>query len=81
MLGGFPGGPVRLRVAISDGGICKFSYAIDDHFEAAPESFQATAGSWIGAKVGIYSLRRDSNQSAGNADFKYFRVLPKPETA
>jgi len=76
----FPGGRIKLRVIVSDGGVCNFSFAANKEFIAVPESFQATAGVWIGAKVGIYSLKRDSKNSAGRADFKYLRFLPNPKT-
>jgi len=38
-----------------------------------PQKFQAVAGTWIGAKAGIYTLKRDSDNSTGHADFKCFR--------
>ena len=80
MLREFHGNQIKLRVTVSDGGVCNFSFAANNEFIAAPEKFQATAGVWIGAKVGIYSLKRDSKNSAGRADFKYFRFLPNPKT-
>ena len=76
----FSGAQIKLRVAVSDGGVCVFSFAENDGFVAAPEMFQATAGEWIGAKAGIYTLKRDSENAAGHADFKYFRFLPKLQT-
>ena len=75
----FPDGQIKLRATISDGGICEFSFAAKNKFIAAPESFQAKAGVWMGAKTGIYALKRDSKKSAGHADFKYFRFLPKSQ--
>jgi beta-xylosidase len=74
----FPGGQIKLRLIVSDGGVCDFSFAADNECIAAPESFQAAAGVWIGAKTGIYALKRNSDNSIGHADFKYFRFLPKP---
>ena len=76
----FPGGPIRLRVIVGDSGICDFSFATGNDFIAAPEHFQARAGVWIGAKIGLYALGRESNPSAGHADFKYFHFLPNPRT-
>jgi hypothetical protein len=67
-----------LRAIISDGGICGFSFASKNGFIAAPKQFQAKAGIWMGAKVGIYALKRDLKKSAGHADFKYFYFRPKP---
>jgi beta-xylosidase len=65
---------IRLRLEVQDGGLCTFSYALPGGaFVAIEESFQATEGGWIGAKVGIYSLTPNLDDGAGYADFKYFR--------
>jgi hypothetical protein len=65
-------GAVRLRVGVSNGGECTFAFAtVDADFKAAPETFQAQAGVWIGAKVGIYST--GASAVGGYADFDYFR--------
>ncbi|HET7626590.1 MAG TPA: glycoside hydrolase 43 family protein [Verrucomicrobiae bacterium] len=63
----------RFFADVSPGGICRFRFAIG---EDAPKKidfeFKATAGFWIGAKVGIYSISRNSAPK-GYADFDYFR--------
>lgn len=65
-------GAVRLRVTVKAGGECIFAYATSrEDFKTVPESFQAQAGVWIGAKVGIYSTR--TRTSEGRADFDHFR--------
>jgi len=64
---------VRLRVAVAEGGRCAFSYAFADGPIPIEEIFQAKKGVWIGAKVGLYSVRRQKSQPAGHADFDYFR--------
>jgi len=69
----FSGGQIKLRVAVSDAGVCSFSFAEKDGFIAAPESFQATAGEWIGAKLGLYGLKRLEQATAGHVDIDYFR--------
>jgi beta-xylosidase len=66
-------GPVVLRVAMADGGSCRFAVEA----AGAPEQrsktvFQAHAGRWIGAKVGLFALSA-SGTAGGYADFAYFR--------
>jgi beta-xylosidase len=78
-LGEMPGGRIKLRVIVSDGGICVFSFAVENDFIHVPGTFQATAGVWIGAKVGLFALKPNPKNPAGHADFKYFRFLPKPQ--
>ena len=70
------GGRITLRVTVTDGGLCDFSFAELNHFISVPQKFQAVAGTWIGAKLGIYTLKHDSDNSAGHADFKCFRFRP-----
>jgi beta-xylosidase len=64
---------IRLRVRVADGGRCTFRFATDDSdFVSVPNLFQATAGVWIGAKVGIYCVAANA-AGRGHADFDYFR--------
>jgi hypothetical protein len=58
------------------GGLTHFEY--DDGHEtiALEESFQATAGRWIGAKVGIFASAPEGTKPQGSADFESFRFLP-----
>lgn len=67
---------VKLRAQIHNGGRCTFAYAVDGVFVTIPQNFYARKGVWIGAKVGIYSLKRVENAPAGYADFAYFHFLP-----
>jgi hypothetical protein len=76
----FSGHSLKLRIEVAAGGLCTFSFAEENDFVAAPGTFQATAGHWIGAKVGIYALKRDPKNPGGHADFKYFRFLPPRST-
>lgn len=66
---------IRLRVQVEEGGSCRFSYAAETVFISFPQVFQATKGLWIGAKVGLYSLRRTETAPAGHVDVDYFRFL------
>jgi beta-xylosidase len=64
---------VRLRVAVHDGGLCSFSFAVADRFVPVPGSFQARKGAWIGAKLGLYCVKLTDRAAGGHADFDYFR--------
>jgi beta-xylosidase len=65
---------IFLRVKVSSGAICNFSYSSDDMvFQAAGEAFSATAGKWIGAKVGLFCIRHGIINDAGYADVDWFR--------
>ena len=75
IVGTFPGVKARLRVKVDDGGACVFSLISDEGKElAAREEFQACAGKWIGARIGLYC--RSQTKSGGFADFDYFRFAP-----
>ena len=66
---------IYLRVAISKGGLCNFSYSLDGaSFTKAGEEFKAATGRWKGAKVGLFCTRETSINDAGWADFDWFRV-------
>ena len=45
-------------------------------FVSVAEKFPASAGEWIGAKVGIYSLQSNAPGLNGFAEFNYFRLSP-----
>lgn len=67
--------PLKLRVQVTDGGQFSLSFADRDGFVTVPQIFNSTKGKWIGAKVGLYTLKRQSTGAAGHADFNYFRFL------
>jgi beta-xylosidase len=64
---------IQLRVAVEEGGRCSFSFVTVDGPVPVAETFQAKKGVWIGAKIGVFSLKRRKDQPAGQADFDYFR--------
>jgi beta-xylosidase len=67
---------VKLRVAVKSGGLCIFSFATrDDDFITIPQTFPARKGVWIGAKLGLYSLKRLEYSPAGHVDVDYFRFM------
>ena len=63
----------KLRVDVSDGGMCSFSFNEKGDFIPVSQTFQANKGTWIGAKLGLYSLKRVENSPGGHVDFDYFR--------
>ncbi len=66
-----------LRVAVTKGGQCRFSYSLDGKtFTAAGEMFTAEVGRWKGAKLGLFCTRETTTNDSGYADFDWFRVEP-----
>lgn len=69
------GATVKLRVVISDGGVCRFgSVAGDGGFYQIGPAFFARVGRWIGAKFGLYCLSPNALNITGSADFSYCHV-------
>jgi beta-xylosidase len=64
---------IRMRVEVRDGGLCVFSFAQQNGFASVSQTFQAQKGKWIGAKVGLYSLKRNESVTSGHVDVDYFR--------
>jgi beta-xylosidase len=66
---------IYLRVNISEGSICSFSYSTDnEQFTPIDGSFTADSGMWIGAKVGLFAIRTDQTNDSGYGDFDWFRM-------
>ncbi len=73
-LGEVPEGGVRLRAEVTDGGSCSLSLiSPTGEVITVPTRVQASAGKWVGAKVGIYCVASTAESSNGYADFDYFR--------
>jgi beta-xylosidase len=67
------GTAVRLRVAVSAGGVCRFSWSRDGaHFTPIGDPFTAREGKWIGAKVGLFAIGSAGGVRSGHADFDAF---------
>ncbi|MBN2317424.1 MAG: glycoside hydrolase 43 family protein [Acidobacteria bacterium] len=63
-----------LRVRVADNAVCEFSYSLDGAtFHLIGKEFKATAGTWIGAKVGLFHINPNIADSSGYADFDWFR--------
>jgi len=66
---------VYFRVKVTTGTKCQFSYSEDGiNFSNAGDEFQATAGQWIGAKMGIFAIRDTQTNDSGIAEYDWFRV-------
>jgi beta-xylosidase len=73
------GSPVYLRVVVTEGARCQFSYSLDgQNFTKTGDPFQAEVGRWIGAKMGIFCTRTTQINDSGYADFDWFRVESVP---
>jgi len=69
---------IYLRVEVSKGAVCKFSYSVDGRdFSLVGEQFTAREGRWIGAKVGFVFTRPGRFNDAGSVDIDWFRFEKK----
>jgi beta-xylosidase len=69
------GGTFYLRVKVSAGAVCRFSYSNGGaDFSPIGEPFTARPGRWIGAKVGLFAVRNAPGGEYGYADYDWFRV-------
>ena len=72
------GGDLYLRVEVSKGAACKFSFSTDGrNFTLVGEPFTAREGRWIGAKVGFVFTRPGKFNDAGTVDIDWFRFEKK----
>lgn len=68
---------VYLRMVVQAGGKTQFYYSADNQqFNAIGNEFTATMGRWVGAQMGLFSVRPDASSAAGDdyVDVDYFRV-------
>ncbi|WP_052250272.1 glycoside hydrolase 43 family protein [Enterobacter sp. Bisph1] len=66
---------ISLRVAVDNDGICQFSWSQHgESWQLITPDFAASAGKWIGAKVGIYALSSADYAVKGRACFAHFTV-------
>jgi len=71
------GSDFYLRVTVREGAKCSFSYSLNGtSFVSLGNTFQASEGRWIGAKVGMFCSRTATTNRAGFADLDWFRVTP-----
>jgi Beta xylosidase C-terminal Concanavalin A-like domain len=64
-----------LRVKVSDGAACQFSYSADGaNFTPVGPPFKARQGKWLGAKLGLFAVRTGSTRETGYADIDWLRI-------
>lgn len=69
------GDTLLLRVKVSAGANCEFSFSADGKdFATVGKPFTAREGRWIGAKVGLFCLSQTAPPKLGHADFDWFRI-------
>jgi beta-xylosidase len=70
------GARLCLRVTVRAGGVCTFAYRIGDaDYVPVGKPFTATAGRWVGAKVGLFA----TGSAGAHADFDWMRFAPLHE--
>jgi len=70
-------GTIYLKAKVSANAKCQFSYSEDGiNFLNAGDQFQAVAGQWIGAKIGLFASRETQINDSGVADYDWFRFEP-----
>jgi beta-xylosidase len=54
---------------------CTFSFSTDNvNYQYVGNPFAAKKGKWIGAKVGLFAIRKGKTYENGYADFDWFRI-------
>lgn len=70
-----PDGQCECQVVVKPGGICHFFYRTDQHdWQAAPGTFAAGKGKWVGAKVGVFAASSADTAGEGYCKFPSFTV-------
>jgi beta-xylosidase len=65
---------IYLRVNVSNGAICRFSFSEDGiNYTAIEKAFTAKPGRWVGAKIGLFCTRTNITNDAGFADVDWIR--------
>ncbi len=55
--------------------VCKFSYSEDGvNYTSIGDPFFAKKGKWVGAKVGLFAIRKGKTYETGYADYDWFRI-------
>ena len=63
-----------LRARVDEKVMVSFSYSLNGReFHSIGTPFQATAGAWIGAKVGIFAIGTTTHGEFGYADYDWIR--------
>jgi beta-xylosidase len=75
-----PPGPIFLRVKVDERAMCRFSYSWNNRaFTTLGPDFQAVAGRWVGARLGLFAAASPGASATGHADIGWFHVAaPSP---
>jgi len=66
---------VFLRITVTKGATCKFSYSMDGKtYTPFGSTFNAKPGRWIGAKIGYVCQRPKKSNDGGWADIDWFSI-------
>ncbi|MFD2118020.1 glycoside hydrolase 43 family protein [Paenibacillus yanchengensis] len=66
---------IILQVAVSEGGLCRFSYElVEGVVQHCEYAFQAKPGHWVGAKIGMFAHAESNHSNVGFVDVDWFRV-------
>ena len=67
------GNDVYLKLKVSKGGICDFSYEMEKGPGNRLKTFTAKPGRWVGSKIGIFCTRTNITNDSGFADVDWIR--------
>jgi len=67
------GNEFYLKVKVSKGGICDFSYQTEKDSGHLLKTFTAKPGRWVGAKIGLFCTRTNITNDAGFTDIDWIR--------
>ncbi|HEX6848524.1 MAG TPA: glycoside hydrolase 43 family protein [Chitinophagaceae bacterium] len=65
---------VFLKLKVSKGGVCDFSYETGKAQGHLLKTFTAKPGRWVGAKIGMFCTRTNVTNDAGYADLDWVRI-------
>ena len=66
---------VYFKMEFTSDEVCTFYYSINGvDWNKAIKSFSPKKGTWVGAKIGVFSISDGLNERSGYADFEYFKV-------
>lgn len=66
-----------MRIALAEGGLFRFSYSLDgDTFHDIGEPGRAEKELWIGAKIGLFCINSEDQESGGFVDVDWFEIGP-----
>ena len=63
-----------LKIRVSKGGICDFSYETENGQAKLLKTFTAKPGRWVGAKIGLFCTRTNITNDAGYVDIDWIRI-------